>query len=67
MSRLQELKDVLLNIKLAWGRNQQAALVMLISVHCSAYRLPGTKMMMASDGHMHGTISGGCLESDLYG
>ena len=67
MSRLQELKEVLLNIKLAWERKQQAALVMLIDVHGSAYRLPGTKMMMASDGVMHGTISGGCLEGDLYG
>jgi xanthine dehydrogenase accessory factor len=67
MSRLQELKDVLLHIKLAWERKQQAALVMLINVHGSAYRLPGTKMMIASDGQMHGTISGGCLERDLYG
>jgi xanthine/CO dehydrogenase XdhC/CoxF family maturation factor len=67
MSRLQEMKDVLKNIRLAWDRNQKAAIVIQISVKGSAYRLPGTKMMMASDGQMFGTISGGCLESDLYG
>ncbi|MDQ6596596.1 XdhC/CoxI family protein [Bacillus salipaludis] len=67
MSRLQEMKDVLRNIRLAWNRNQKAAIVIQIGVKGSAYRLPGTKMMMASDGQMFGTISGGCLESDLYG
>ncbi|MFD6438573.1 XdhC family protein [Peribacillus sp. NPDC060186] len=67
MSRLLEFKDVLKNIKLAWDRNAQAAIVMQISVKGSAYRLPGTKMMMASDGQMFGTISGGCLENDLFG
>lgn len=67
MSRLQELKDVLENIKSAWERHEKAAMVMQIGVKGSAYRLPGAKMMMATDGHMFGTISGGCLESDLYG
>ncbi|MFE0507070.1 XdhC family protein [Peribacillus butanolivorans] len=67
MSRLQEFKDVFKNIKLAWERNEQAAIAMQISVKGSAYRLPGTKMMMSSDGQMFGTISGGCLESDLFG
>ncbi|HWO95436.1 MAG TPA: XdhC family protein [Bacillus sp. (in: firmicutes)] len=67
MSRLQEMKDVLKHIRLAWDRNQKAAIVMQIGVKGSAYRLPGTKMMMASDGQMFGTISGGCLENDLYG
>ena len=66
MSRLQELKEVLLTIKSAWERKQQAAMVMLIDVNGASYRLPGTKMTMASDGEMHGTISGGCLEGDLY-
>lgn len=67
MSQLNEFREVLKNIKLAWERHQKAALVMLISVKGSAYRLPGTKMMMSSDGKMYGTISGGCLESDIYG
>ena len=67
MSRLQELKEMLDSMMVAWNRNQKTALVMLIDVKGSAYRLPGTKMMMASDGQMCGTISGGCLESDLYG
>lgn len=39
---------------------------MITEVHGSAYRQPGAKMMMAEDGQMFGTLSGGCLESDLF-
>ncbi|RID83511.1 XdhC/CoxI family protein [Peribacillus asahii] len=67
MSRLQEFKELFQQMKQAWERNEQAALVMLISANGSAYRLPGAKMMMTRAGEMFGTISGGCLESDLYG
>ncbi|MGM9928434.1 MAG: XdhC family protein [Bacillus sp. (in: firmicutes)] len=67
MSRLQEFKEVMDQMALAWKREEKVALVMLIDVKGSAYRLPGTKMMMSSDGFMFGTISGGCLENDLYG
>lgn len=67
MSRLHEFRDVLNHVKLAWDRGKQTALVMLTEVVGSAYRLPGTKMMMAMDGAICGTISGGCLEGDLFG
>lgn len=66
MSRLHEFKELFKQITLAWERGEQAVLVILADVKGSAYRLPGTKMVMTSDGHMYGTISGGCLESDLY-
>lgn len=67
MSRLVEFKNVIDSVKSAWERNVQPALVMLIGVNGSAYRLPGTKMMMAENGDMYGSISGGCLESDIFG
>ncbi len=66
MSRIMEFKELFNQIKLAWMRNEETVLVILSEVRGSAYRLPGTKMIMTSSGHMVGTISGGCLEADLY-
>lgn len=67
MSRLQEFRDVMSQIKTAWQNGHKTALLMLMHVQGSAYRLPGTKIMMAEDGIICGTISGGCLEGDLFG
>lgn len=50
-----------------WHRQGQAvALLTLVAVRGSAYRRPGAKMVMASNGRMRGTLSGGCLEGDLF-
>lgn len=66
MSRLQEFQELFRHIRLAHENNEQAVLVILAAAKGSAYRLPGTKMLMTSGGAMIGTISGGCLENDLY-
>ncbi|NGQ95820.1 XdhC family protein [Brevibacillus sp. SYP-B805] len=66
MSRLQEARDVMHKMKQAWERNQKTTILMITEVRGSAYRQPGAKMMMAADGQMFGTLSGGCLESDLF-
>jgi xanthine dehydrogenase accessory factor len=66
LSRIQEAVDVVKHIKTAWDRNQKTALLMINEVRGSAYRQPGAKMMMATDGQMFGTLSGGCLENDLF-
>jgi xanthine dehydrogenase accessory factor len=66
LSRLKEARDVVKYIKQAWDRNQKTALLMINEVRGSAYRQPGAKMMMATDGQMFGTLSGGCLETDLF-
>ena len=67
MSRLQEFQQLFREIETAWERDEEVVLVILTDVKGSAYRLPGTKMVMTSTGNMYGTISGGCLEADLYG
>ncbi|MEH6992315.1 XdhC family protein [Neobacillus drentensis] len=67
MSQLKEFRTIMSSIKSVWEKDKKAAIVILIGVNGSAYRLPGTKMMMAEDAEMMGTISGGCLESDIYG
>lgn len=66
MSRLQEFQELFCQIKNAWNNNEQTVLVILADVKGSAYRLPGTKMLMTSSGLMAGNISGGCLEADLF-
>jgi xanthine dehydrogenase accessory factor len=42
-----------------------SALATLVKVEGSAYRRPGARMLITSDGRQIGTISGGCLESDV--
>lgn len=66
MSQLKEFRTIMSSIKSVWEKDKKAAIVILIGVNGSAYRLPGTKMMMAEDAEMMGTISGGCLEGDIY-
>jgi len=49
-----------------WQREgRQIALATLIQVHGSAPRLPGARMLVTSDGRMVGSVSGGCVESDI--
>ena len=66
VSRLYEFRDIFDSINAALEKGKKSVMVMLIGVKGSAYRLPGTKMMMTEDGEMQGTISGGCLESDIF-
>lgn len=45
--------------------DRRAALATVVSVSGSAYRRPGAKMLVLDDGTTVGTISGGCLETDV--
>ena len=42
-----------------------AALATVVHIQGSAYRRPGAKMLIADDGAMAGSVSGGCLEADV--
>ncbi len=42
-----------------------AALATVVRVQGSAYRRPGTRMLILPDGKSIGSISGGCLEADV--
>lgn len=66
MSLVREARD-LVDIARAWHNDgQPVALLTLVKVRGSAYRRPGAKMVMAANGRMKGTLSGGCLEGDLF-
>ncbi len=51
----------------AWRVDRQAPGVLATVVHVegSAYRRPGARMLIPSDGPRIGSISGGCLEGDV--
>ena len=61
---MKELRDIIAVWKQLKNR-QTAALATLVKVEGSAYRRPGARMLITSDGQQVGTISGGCLESDV--
>jgi xanthine/CO dehydrogenase XdhC/CoxF family maturation factor len=44
--------------------NRACALATVVEVNGSAYRRPGARMLVTSEGQLTGTISGGCLEGD---
>ena len=61
---MKELRDIIAVWKQLELTKQTAALATLVKVEGSAYRRPGARMLITSDGQV-GTISGGCLESDV--
>lgn len=58
MKELPKMIDV-------WQHGEATALATLVKVEGSAYRRPGARMLITSDGRQVGTVSGGCLESDV--
>ncbi|MBM4763550.1 XdhC/CoxI family protein [Bacillus sp. B15-48] len=65
MSSKKELHEILERGEKVSERGEKAAFLMLMEISGSSYRRPGAKMMIASDGEISGTLSGGCLEKDL--
>lgn len=61
---MKELRDIIATWKQLHER-QTAALATLVKVEGSTYRSPGARMLITSDGQQVGSISGGCLESDV--
>lgn len=47
-------------------KEQKIALATVIEVSGSTYRRPGAKMLMTESGDRIGSISGGCLEEDVF-
>lgn len=62
---MMELRRIVELWKQTAGSHGRAVLVTLVSVEGSSYRLPGARLLLTGDGQVAGTISGGCLESDV--
>src|SRR5215469_17315229 len=48
-----------------WQRGDSSVLVTLVRVEGSSYRRPGARLLLNHSGEYAGTISGGCLESEV--
>ena len=48
-------------------QNQPFVLVTVVSTWGAAPRLPGAWMALGGDGRIYGSVSGGCIETDLVG
>jgi xanthine dehydrogenase accessory factor len=48
-----------------WRQGETAVLVTLVRAEGSSYRQPGARLLLGAHGDYAGTISGGCLESEV--
>jgi xanthine dehydrogenase accessory factor len=65
MKHWQETFRLLRTLERWADKGQMAALATVVRIRGSAYRRPGAKMLIADDGAMLGSVSGGCLEADV--
>lgn len=56
---------ILKQLQLWRGDDVRLGLATLVGVSGSAPRLPGARLVVAADGRVAGSVSGGCVESDL--
>jgi xanthine dehydrogenase accessory factor len=59
------MKEILDAIDAAEAAGEQAAVVTVVAKIRSAPRQPGAKMVVTSGGRLVGSVSGGCVESDV--
>jgi len=62
---VKELQSIIDAYREIEQRGAQAALATVVNVAGSAYRRPGARMLIATDGQTVGSVSGGCLERDV--
>jgi xanthine/CO dehydrogenase XdhC/CoxF family maturation factor len=63
---MKELQNILKTFEQTKNSSQNIALATLIKASGSTYRRPGARMLMTSQGQMVGSLSGGCLEGDVF-
>lgn len=62
---MKELQDILRAYEEVAVRGEAAALATVVQVQGSSYRRPGARMLVTRAGAVAGSVSGGCLESDV--
>ncbi len=62
---MKELEDIVNAWETLCAEGQGAVLATVVGVSGSTYRRPGARMLLAPEGRLAGSVSGGCLEGDL--
>ena len=62
---MNEVRALVEAFDAACDRGERCALATVVSVEGSSYRRPGARMLVREGGASTGTISAGCLESDV--
>ena len=60
------MRDVLDDLVAVWRAGGSAGLATVVRTFRSAPRPAGASMMVAPDGSVHGSVSGGCVEGAVY-
>jgi xanthine/CO dehydrogenase XdhC/CoxF family maturation factor len=60
------MKDILDDITRWRGRGEKVVVATVIATRRSAPRPVGTSLAVSESGQMCGSVSGGCVESDVY-
>jgi xanthine/CO dehydrogenase XdhC/CoxF family maturation factor len=60
---MKELRDIV--ERLITNASDTYAVATVIEVRGSTFRRPGARMLIAADGRLVGSVSGGCLEADV--
>jgi xanthine dehydrogenase accessory factor len=63
---MKEVQDIVAAFEHVESSSTTAAIATLVKIQGSTYRRPGARMLMTSQGQMVGSLSGGCLESDVF-
>ena len=60
------MREVLADLERWLRRSERIALATLVDVRGSAPRLPGARFCVTGGGEVSGSVSGGCIEADLF-
>jgi xanthine dehydrogenase accessory factor len=58
--------DLVEGLEECWRNSKPAVLATIIDTHGSTYRGIGAQSLILEDGRIIGTVSGGCVEGDIY-
>ena len=62
---MKELGEIVAAWETLCAEGREAVLATVVQVSGSTYRRPGARMLLAGEGRLAGSVSGGCLEGDL--
>src|SRR5262245_7892210 len=65
MKHWRETTEIVARIVALAQDGRRAAIATVVRIEGSAYRRPGAKFLIEDDGRTLGSVSGGCLESDV--